>query len=126
MGIGESLAGAYSKAEESFYNFADWLDEKGIPVYSILTPMEENGIPAFPVVIAIVLLIFALLFWFFVLPPSVTTVKFIITDDSAQTLNGVTVRIVDDSAKEWFNGTKSHGDTLELKGVPAGTTLRFT
>ncbi len=106
MGIGESLASVYSRAEDSFYNLADWLDEKGIPVYSVLTPMEENGIPAFPVVVAIVLLLFALLFWFFVFPPSVTTVRLTITDDSAQALSGVTIKIVDDAAKEWFNGKK--------------------
>lgn len=126
MGIGESLAGVYSKAEESFYNFADWLDEKGIPVYSVLTPMEENGIPAFPVAIAIVLLLVAALFWFFVFPTSVTTIRLTITDDSAQALSGVTIKIVDESAKEWFNGKKGNGDSIELKGVSAGATLSFT
>ena len=53
MGLKE----VYSNLEDKWYSFLDSLDAKGIPVYKIIDPLENAGIPSFPLVLGVVTLI---------------------------------------------------------------------
>src|SRR3989344_6316327 len=110
MGLGDWFGNGYSKAEDACFNFLDWLDEKGMPVYSVVTPLEDNGIPAFPVMVALLLVLGAALVWFVAMPSSVTTLSLALVDDSGASLSGVSVKVSDESGKTALDARKSNGE----------------
>ena len=59
-----SMGEIYSQLEEKYYSFLDSLDGKGIPVYNIVDPIENAGIPSMPL-FAGILIIHMLGFFFF-------------------------------------------------------------
>ena len=69
----------------------DFLADKGVPVYSIIDPLEERGIPAFPVAIGSVALILFLLYGFVFLSAPASNVTLSFSDSSGQKLGGVTI-----------------------------------
>ncbi len=56
-----SGGGFYAGLEEKYYSFLDALEEKGIPVYKIVDPIEGANIPTFPLAIVLLLAIIGLL-----------------------------------------------------------------
>ena len=56
------LKDAYLKIEDKWFDFLDYLDDKGIPVYTLIDPLEKNGIPSFPVFLIFFLLLGIFLF----------------------------------------------------------------
>ena len=57
MGILDSVRSAYFGLEDKYYNFLDWLDGKGIPVYTVVEPMDKV-LPSFIVFSVLFLAIF--------------------------------------------------------------------
>ena len=60
MGLKE----AYLKIEDKWFDFLDFLDDKGIPVYTLIDPLEKNGIPSMPVYLTLLVAIVAGIFFF--------------------------------------------------------------
>ena len=63
MGVGETVKGWYFSLEDRYYGLLDWLDSKGIPVYSVVDPIESAGIPSMPVMIVLFLAVLFLIAW---------------------------------------------------------------
>lgn len=127
MAIGDTLASAYARVEDGFFNIVDWMDEKGIPIYAYVNALEDRGIPAFPVTIAMVVLLVVLLFWFLFIPAQLTTtIGLSLVDNSGNSLTQVDVKIVNDSGNTIFEGRKSHGDSIQLDGITPGGFLSIT
>lgn len=63
MGVGETVKGWYFSLEDRYYGFLDWLDSKGIPVYSVVDPIESAGIPSMPVMLILFLAVVFLIAW---------------------------------------------------------------
>ncbi|MDD4983670.1 MAG: carboxypeptidase-like regulatory domain-containing protein [Candidatus ainarchaeum sp.] len=53
----------YFGLEEKYYNFLDWLDSKGIPLYKVDDWLHNKGIAGFPVFMIFCLIILALIVW---------------------------------------------------------------
>jgi len=65
----------YFAIEGAYYKFLDFLQKLGIPVYRFfVSPLEERGVPSFPVFILIILLILGFLFLFLIPKQSSTSV----------------------------------------------------
>jgi hypothetical protein len=64
MAPSDSDKGFYEKLEDKYYDFLDWLNEKGLPVYSVVDFIESKNVPSFPVFLIFLAL---LLIGFFVL-----------------------------------------------------------
>lgn len=128
MGVGQTVSGWYSAVEDKFFDFADWLEEKGIPIYGYTNFLEEKGIPAFPVTVALLIVILSLFLWLFLFnAPGTTVLALSLHDDSGQTLSGINLLVVDSgTGKTVFSGKKNHGDTVELSGVGPGAELAVT
>jgi len=47
----------YYKIEDKWYDLLDWIEAKGVPVYSVVDPIEDAGIPSLPVFVGIFLLL---------------------------------------------------------------------
>ena len=117
----------YVSLEEKYYGFLDWLDNKGVPVYSAVDALEKNGIPSFPIAIILLLLILGLIGWFFVLPavlPQETTTIKLLDAQSGEGIAGATLNF------EWQNGAA--GETIaptndageyQLKGRRGSTVI---
>ncbi|MFH0954803.1 MAG: carboxypeptidase regulatory-like domain-containing protein [Candidatus Micrarchaeota archaeon] len=125
MGIGQFFSNGYTAAEDKFFDFCDFLEDKGIPIYGYTNFLEEKGIPAFPVTVALLIVILSLIGWlFFFNSGSATVLALSLHDDAGQTLSGVNVLVTDSaSGQTLFSGKKNHGDLIELKGVAAGAEL---
>ncbi|MBU2475870.1 hypothetical protein KKG83_00185, partial [Candidatus Micrarchaeota archaeon] len=124
--ISETLGNIYTKIEEKFYSFFDFLEDKGIPVYKIIDPIEEKGIPFFPLTIALIVILLVALFGFgFVGTAFESKVYLNLKDDRGNTLQGVNILVEDSQGNEMFTGIKNHGDELNIK-VQAGAELTFT
>src|SRR3989344_61006 len=53
----------YYKAEDKYYAFLDWLDARGIPIYSLVDAFEDKGVPTFPIALIILVAIIGSLSW---------------------------------------------------------------
>src|SRR3989338_8221648 len=54
-----ALKDLYFKAEDGYYKFLDWVDARGIPIYSLVDAFEDRGIPTFPIALIILIAIIA-------------------------------------------------------------------
>ncbi|HLD75380.1 MAG TPA: hypothetical protein VI874_00045, partial [Candidatus Norongarragalinales archaeon] len=51
----EPLKKAYTSIEDAYYSFMEWLQEHGVPVFDyFVKPLEEKGIPSFPVLFLLI------------------------------------------------------------------------
>src|SRR3989344_1351130 len=98
MGVSEQVGGIYSKIEEGFFGFMDFLADKGLPVYAVIDPIEERGIPFFPVAIASIVLIAFLAYGLLFLSSSTATITLSITDKTGAALSAVTIKAFDDKS----------------------------
>ncbi len=119
MPVTQVLGDWYAKAEDKFFGALDWLDAKGIPVYAYSNALESRGIPSFPVTIALGFILLFGIFWLLLAPASSeTTILLGFTDQMDATLSQVDVKVLDESGKELFKGTKNNGDSILLSAVP--------
>ena len=59
--MADSGKGLYAGMEEKYYSFLDSLEEKGLPVYKIVDPIEGANIPTFPLAIVVLAAIIGLI-----------------------------------------------------------------
>src|SRR3989344_4933800 len=97
MGVSEAVGGIYSKIEEAFFGAMDFLADKGVPVYSVIDPIEERGIPFFPIAAASVVLVAFLAYGMLFLSTNETAIRLSITDNTGDALSGVRITAADAS-----------------------------
>ncbi|MBI5553591.1 MAG: carboxypeptidase regulatory-like domain-containing protein, partial [Candidatus Diapherotrites archaeon] len=115
MGLWDSIKKLYRSWEDRWYAFLDGLDGKGIPVYSVIEPLDKV-IPSFMLVLVLALgiLIFgvSLLVGPFGAPVDLTV---LVQDDAGNPLAGATVILNGTTVS-----TNGLGEAL-LRGVNSGT-----
>ena len=128
MGISETLSGFYAKLEDKFYGIADFFDSKGIPVNSAIDWVEDKGIPAFPLTIAAIVVVVALLYGFVFAATQQVTVVFDLKDNNGNALSQVRVSAVNSAGNNVPLGKTSFkdGEDVTLAGVPVGGTIKFS
>ncbi|MDO8538092.1 MAG: carboxypeptidase-like regulatory domain-containing protein, partial [archaeon] len=93
-----ALSDVYKGLEDKYYAFMDSLDAKGIPVYKVIDPIENAGIPSFPVFILLILIILgAIGFFIFGIisgGTETTNISIIVTDSDDTPIDGARVEII--------------------------------
>jgi hypothetical protein len=124
----EKLSEYYTKLEDKYFNTLDFLDEKGIPVYTYSDFFEEKGIPSFIVTIAIFILIISMIFVTlnggFVATDSILLT---LQDEQGNPLNNVMVAVYNANTNELIKKAelKSNGEIINLPPLSPGTRLRL-
>ena len=128
MAISEALSGIYGKIEDSFYGFLDFLEEKGLPVYSIVNPLEEHGVPFFPVFTLAIIILAVLAFGFVSTTATPITAQLSLKDTTSQGLIDVKVIAKDPSGRAIDLGSSffRDGANVDLPGIGVGQSIAFT
>src|SRR3989344_1714801 len=128
MGISESLSGVYAKIEDSFYSFLDFLEEKGLPVYSVVNPLEERGVPFFPVFVLAILVLAVFAFGFVSTAATPITAKLSLKDTTDAALIDVKVTAKDQSGRviDLDSSAFRDGASVDLPGIGVGQSITFT
>ncbi len=126
MGISGYLSGIYRRIEEGFYKLMDALEARGIPVYAIINPIEERGIPALPAALALLVVIGALAYGFFFIGTAYDLdITLSITDNAGNALQDVRIAAFDSSGKRLqVSGEEfSNGEHISISRVPIGSEV---
>ncbi|MDO8428946.1 MAG: carboxypeptidase regulatory-like domain-containing protein [Candidatus Diapherotrites archaeon] len=91
MGLGNSLKSSYTKLEDKYYGFLDWLDSHKIPVYKVADIFENRNIPSFPIAVLLLVLILAGLFM--VLVPSQTALSLSVYSEEGTALGNAEITL---------------------------------
>lgn len=123
--LSEKIGNVYSTLEEKYYSLLDFLDEKGLPVYTYNDFLEEKGLPAFPVTVALIILALALLYGMVFVGSAVNPeISFEFQDQFDDSVSGVTITVKNVSGNTLKNPEKiSNGESIFLSGIPLGTEL---
>ena len=127
MGFVDSARGFYFSVEDKYYNFLDWLDRKGVPVYKAVDVVESKGMPSFPFALIFLLLV-ASGFWFLLLPlllaPQAVLVTIAVSDfaDNAAIENAVVTLTYNGEQK--FGSTNRQGETSFLLPIGKEVTAK--
>ncbi len=121
----EKLSRIYTGLEERYYALLDFLDARGVPVYKYNDFLESKGMPAFPITIALIVLIIAAIYGIFfignMINPSVT-ISF--QDQFNETVAGVQVSVKDAAGKAVASTkTIASGESIQLQGIAIGSKL---
>jgi len=123
--ISEKLGDVYSGLEEKYYGLLDFLDKKGLPVYTYNDFLEEKGLPAFPITIALIVLFIAVIYGLLFIGSAVNpaiTLNF--EDQFNDGVSAVQVTFEDTAGNIVRPEEKvSDGATITLNGIPLGTKL---
>jgi len=121
----EKLSGAYNALEEKYYAVLDFLDDKGVPVYAYNDFLEEKGLPAFPITIALIVLLVAGLYGILFVGNTVNPeISISFSDQFNDSVSGVTVSVKDSSGRIIKSGEKiGNGETLMLQGIALGSEI---
>lgn len=92
----ESGKGLFGSLEDKYYDFLDWLDEKGVPVYKAVDFLEERNIPTFPIALLLVLLVAAGIVFLLagILVPATGALTITVQDSSGNPVTGVNVQVL--------------------------------
>src|SRR3989338_2107310 len=115
MGIGNSIKGVYGKIEGKYFDFLDFLDSKGVPVYKLVDALEGKNIPSLPFFILLIIAL-AVLFLFAV-PMAFTStgvLNLTVVDEQDNFLTGANV-VINDGEKEFDSGTTDEKGMLTLE-----------
>ncbi len=113
--ISEKLAAIYNKAEDKYFDLLDFLDGKGIPVYTYSDFFENKGIPSFVVTISLILLLLiAVTVILTYQGPDVGQLTLSLKDADGKALTGVSVLIKDKQGIELYKGSASDGQKIGL------------
>jgi hypothetical protein len=114
--ISEKLAEFYTRAEDKYFDLLDFLDSKGLPVYTYSDFFEKKGIPSFVVTVAIILLILVLCTVVLTYKGAGTgELTLSLKDKNGGSLNGVDVLITDGKGEILFQGKANDGQKIPLK-----------
>jgi len=121
----ERLSGIYTALEEKYYNALDFLGEKGIPVYGYNDFLEEKGLPAFPITVALIVLLAAILYGLVFVGGTVNPeISLNFSDQFGDSVSGVTITVNDVAGNLVASPENvSNGDSITLEGVALGTEL---
>jgi len=125
--ISEKLSGIYTKLEDKYFDVLDFLDHKGLPVYTYSDFFEEKGVPSFIVTIAIIFMLF-LLVGLVITGPALGSGEILITlqdNVSGQSLNNVNLKIFDSEHNLIKESTVSSGNTINIPTQKEGTKIYF-
>ena len=113
--ISEKLAAIYNKAEDKYFDLLDFLDGKGIPVYTYSDFFENKGIPSFVVTISLILLLLiAVTVILTYQGPNVGQLTLSLRDADGKALTGVSILIKDKQGIELYKGSASDGQKIGL------------
>ena len=113
--ISEKIAAIYNKAEDKYFDLLDFLDGKGIPVYTYSDFFENKGIPSFVVTLSVLLIIMiALAIILTYQGPDVGELTLSLKDSDGKGLTGVIIDIKDKQGLELYKGTVSDGQKIKL------------
>jgi len=89
----EGKKGLYASLEGKYYDLLDWLDTKGIPVYSVVDWIEDKNIPSFPVAVLFSFLVLILVGWLVLglVAPGKATLSVSVFDESLSPVSNVEV-----------------------------------
>ncbi len=128
MGLTDSFKSFYLSLEDKYYAGLDWLDSKGIPVYSVVDAIESANIPSFPIFILIALLLVGGIgFWLFgafSASDSAVTLTVVDEDDNPIAAANVVAKIRE-SQTDPLNSVSSVDGVVNFK-VPSGTIIDLT
>ena len=121
----ERLSGIYTSLEEKYYSVLGFLGGKGIPVYAYNDFLEEKGLPAFPITVALLVLLVAGAYGLLFVGSSVNTeITISFSDQFDDSVSGVTVTVKDSSGNLVASPQKvANGGSITLQGIPLGTEL---
>ncbi|MCX6800812.1 MAG: hypothetical protein NTZ73_01335 [Candidatus Diapherotrites archaeon] len=125
--ISEKLAGFYTRVEDKYFDFLDFLDAKGMPVYKYSDFFENKGIPSFIVTVAILVLLITLISVGLAMSvPATQQIVLMLRDAEGNPLQGVSVTVLNMSG-ETIAGPleKNDGDTIEIPKLPQGTKVKL-
>ncbi len=113
-GLGIGIRDFYYSIEDKYYDFLEWLDEKGIPVFKITDPIDKH-FPSFVLLILLFLLLLALILFLswggltalFAPPSTLGTLK--VTDSQGNELQGIKAKIHLEGKPSAFEVTTGNG-----------------
>jgi len=125
MQIGEFLADVYTKLENAWYDFVEFLAEKGIPADKYNDFLEDRGIPAFPFTIGIIVGLIVLIIALQISQTGISQpVIFSIKDNFGKPLTNVKISLVDEKGKLIKElGEFSDGAETEFSGLFPGAKI---
>ncbi len=109
-----ALADVYRNLEDKYYEFIDWLDEKGLNLYPAIDKIEDRGWPSFPFAVAFVVIILALLLFglsmlFVQNAPITFTVS---AADTGTALEGATITVTNAAGLSASAATNAEGKAV--------------
>ncbi|NYZ75413.1 carboxypeptidase regulatory-like domain-containing protein [Candidatus Micrarchaeota archaeon] len=114
----------YAGVQEKWEGFLEWCDEKGIPLRGVCDALEERGIPALPLFVAIILAIVFAALWFSVvgpmLIPTSTTLRLRVVDEAGSPLSGAVVALRLAGVGPIGQNTTDENGYVYFSNVPAG------
>ncbi|MBS3063294.1 MAG: carboxypeptidase regulatory-like domain-containing protein [Candidatus Diapherotrites archaeon] len=120
------LKDLYYKLEDAYYGFLDKLDKAGIPVYSLIDPIEAQNIPSFPIVLGLLLVVLGVAGWFLLgaVAPGESTLSLSVVDEEGNPLGNaiVTVKV---AGKDSFVVNTSETGLVEVR-VPVNQAVELT
>ncbi len=124
----EKLGGIYSALEEKYYAVLDFFDKKGIPVYTYNDALEERGLPAFPITIALLVILIAGIYGIFFIGSGISpAIEISFEDQFNESVSGVTITIKDSVGTVLHGPEKTtNGETITLSNIPIGTEIEIT
>jgi hypothetical protein len=118
------IADIYYSIEDKWYDFLDFLESKRLPVYKVVDPVENTGIPTLPVFVALLLLAGYLVFSGAggapAIPATVEITIEVSADGSLQSDTGITA-YTDGTFLD--SGKTDAEGKAKLKAVPGAVTL---
>lgn len=121
----ERLGAIYSALEEKYYSLLDFLDSKGVPVYAYNDFLENKGLPAFPITVALIVLLIALIYGLVFVGNTVNPeISINFSDQFNESVSGVNVSVKDATGKIIKGSEKiADGESIVLQGIPLGMEL---
>ncbi len=121
----EKLGGIYSALEEKYYAVLDFLDAKGVPVYAYNDALEERGLPAFPITIALMVILIAGIYGIVFAGTGLNpAIEISFEDQFNESVSGVAVTVKDSFGTVLFGPEKiTNGETIRPQRIPIGTEI---
>lgn len=118
--------GLYGDLEKKYYDALDSLDQKGIPVYSVVDVFEKNNVPSFPIFLILVALLIIGLGWLvlqLVVPPTAQLTIRLANEENVGIPNEVMLVTSDNQTLE--QTTNASGEAI-FDISPYPTTVRVS
>jgi hypothetical protein len=97
MGAMDGLRNFYFAMEDKYYGLIDWLGSKGIPLNKVVDAIESHNIPSFPIMLILLILIIAGLFFLLsgVIAPQATFSIIVKEADTGLAVESADITLID-------------------------------